>query len=131
MNNKSTVTCRQVDMTVRYHCIRYRHSKTRCFRWLFFFQAEDGIRDLTVTGVQTCALPIFRPLLGRGLVLNEGESWLRQRRLMQPAFHRKRLAILASMMTDEAAAMVQRWQAKRSEERRVGKECRSRWSPYH
>src|SRR2546430_17527818 len=27
--------------------------------WFFFFQAEDGIRDLTVTGVQTCALPIF------------------------------------------------------------------------
>src|SRR2546430_12718323 len=27
--------------------------------FLFFFQAEDGIRDLTVTGVQTCALPIF------------------------------------------------------------------------
>src|SRR5256886_15414773 len=27
----------------------------------FFFQAEDGIRDLTVTGVQTCALPIFGP----------------------------------------------------------------------
>src|SRR2546430_7466657 len=27
---------------------------------IFFFQAEDGIRDLTVTGVQTCALPIFR-----------------------------------------------------------------------
>src|SRR5438270_1821231 len=29
-----------------------------CF-FFFFFQAEDGIRDLTVTGVQTCALPIF------------------------------------------------------------------------
>src|SRR3989475_7379212 len=29
----------------------------------FFFQAEDGIRDLTVTGVQTCALPICRLLL--------------------------------------------------------------------
>src|SRR2546430_5159894 len=28
--------------------------------WFFFFQAEDGIRDLTVTGVQTCALPIWR-----------------------------------------------------------------------
>src|SRR5205085_3135914 len=27
----------------------------------FFFQAEDGIRDLTVTGVQTCALPIWSP----------------------------------------------------------------------
>src|SRR2546430_13701146 len=29
-----------------------------CCRIVFFFQAEDGIRDLTVTGVQTCALPI-------------------------------------------------------------------------
>src|SRR6478736_8897957 len=28
-------------------------------RWSFFFQAEDGIRVLTVTGVQTCALPIW------------------------------------------------------------------------
>src|SRR5438270_6681980 len=28
--------------------------------FIFFFQAEDGIRDLTVTGVQTCALPIFK-----------------------------------------------------------------------
>src|SRR2546427_8951897 len=30
-----------------------------CFFFFFFFQAEDGIRDLTVTGVQTCALPIL------------------------------------------------------------------------
>src|SRR6266853_3272588 len=30
-----------------------------CYCLFFFFQAEDGIRDLTVTGVQTCALPIF------------------------------------------------------------------------
>src|SRR6266853_4168086 len=30
-----------------------------CFFFFFFFQAEDGIRDLTVTGVQTCALPIW------------------------------------------------------------------------
>src|SRR2546430_14064989 len=34
-----------------------------CFVFFFFFQAEDGIRDLTVTGVQTCALPIFRPVV--------------------------------------------------------------------
>src|SRR2546430_11271096 len=32
---------------------------TMCFVFFFFFQAEDGIRDLTVTGVQTCALPIL------------------------------------------------------------------------
>src|SRR2546427_7979206 len=30
-----------------------------CLLFFFFFQAEDGIRDLTVTGVQTCALPIW------------------------------------------------------------------------
>src|SRR2546430_11003234 len=30
--------------------------------FFFFFQAEDGIRDLTVTGVQTCALPILSPV---------------------------------------------------------------------
>src|SRR2546430_5918905 len=42
-----------------------------CFRscafllFFFFFQAEDGIRDLTVTGVQTCALPISDPVIWR------------------------------------------------------------------
>src|SRR5688572_31696546 len=35
------------------------------FLFFFFFQAEDGIRDLTVTGVQTCALPIFRTIWWR------------------------------------------------------------------
>src|SRR2546421_7940837 len=34
------------------------------FFFFFFFQAEDGIRDLIVTGVQTCALPIFLDLYG-------------------------------------------------------------------
>src|SRR2546427_1257193 len=40
-----------------------------CRRLFFFFQAEDGIRDLTVTGVQTCALPILR---GRGILGRDG-----------------------------------------------------------
>src|SRR2546430_10000113 len=39
----------------------YNLSASLCF---FFFQAEDGIRDLTVTGVQTCALPISLAVLG-------------------------------------------------------------------
>src|SRR5256885_9716122 len=43
---------------------------TRCTiarlgQWFFFFQAEDGIRDYKVTGVQTCALPILRHVLSR------------------------------------------------------------------
>src|SRR2546430_8966148 len=46
-----------------------------CAVAFFFFQAEDGIRDLTVTGVQTCALPIFQRarVPGRdGAVVAEG-----------------------------------------------------------
>src|SRR2546430_15578425 len=39
-------------------------------RSFFFFQAEDGIRDLTVTGVQTCALPISYRTRGTGGVAN-------------------------------------------------------------
>src|SRR2546427_11589256 len=42
--------------------------------FFFFFQAEDGIRDLTVTGVQTCALPIF-PYLIRDRVPNYRVQW--------------------------------------------------------
>src|SRR5215217_2644051 len=73
----------------------------------FFFQAEDGIRDIGVTGVQTCALPI-----SAGLRLSATPRRPLARR--QPACTRC-------------------WSptGARSEERRVGKECRSRWSPYH
>src|SRR5256886_10764687 len=40
----------------------------QCYRsFFFFFQAEDGIRDLTVTGVQTCALPILDELAQKGI----------------------------------------------------------------
>src|SRR2546427_8988596 len=38
---------------------------SHCIFFFFFFQAEDGIRDLTVTGVQTCALPILFAALDR------------------------------------------------------------------
>src|SRR5215470_19678640 len=71
----------------------------------FFFQAEDGIRDATVTGVPTCALPIYGPVRARRA---EERTGMRGPGRGHPA---------------------QRGQ--RSEERRVGKECRSRWSPYH
>src|SRR5438445_12328045 len=75
--------------------------------FFFFFQAEDGIRDIGVTGVQTCALPIF-----------DGAARLveQEARVDAPA--------------GEVDVVVARYR-RRSEERRVGKECRSRWSPYH
>lgn len=57
-----------------------------------------------------------RVLLGNGLVMNEGESWLRQRRLMQPAFHRERLAGFAKTMVEETERMLERWECPASEE---------------
>src|SRR5256885_6084433 len=45
--------------------------------FLFFFQAEDGIRDYKVTGVQTCALPILGTILG---TTDGGQTWTAQRR---------------------------------------------------
>src|SRR5437870_13275091 len=71
---------------------------------VFFFQAEDGIRDGHVTGVQTCALPISRARHARQGRLHGRCGPLPP--LGPPHLHR-------------------------SEERRVGKECRSRWGPYH
>lgn len=51
-----------------------------------------------------------KPLFGNGLFTNDGESWLHQRRLMQPSFHHKRLAHFGTTMTDATLAMLERWQ---------------------
>src|SRR5260370_22673911 len=89
----------------------------------FFFQAEDGIRDSSVTGVQTCALPISAALS----VEMQGERatrWLVSIALDAMAGDAK------SRQTGDRALGNLKIEV-RSEERRVGKECRSRWSPYH
>src|SRR5439155_6554198 len=80
-----------------------------CCQYFFFFQAEDGIRDGHVTGVQTCALPIL-------LVL-------------QAVTPPPQLAALKQEVVRDVANRAQFTQQMRSEERRVGKECRSRWAP--
>lgn len=54
---------------------------------------------------------ILRPALGAGLFTNDGDSWLHQRRLMQPAFHHKRLANYLTLMTDSANSLLDRWEA--------------------
>jgi len=52
---------------------------------------------------------IVQPLLGEGLVTAEGEQWRRQRKLMQPAFHRDRIRSFVHTMTEDAAAMLDGW----------------------
>ena len=52
----------------------------------------------------------LRRLLGNGLITNDGESWLAQRRLMQPAFHRRRIMGFGDAMADETAKMLTDWE---------------------
>src|SRR5690606_39707887 len=91
-----------------------------------FFQAEDGIRDFHVTGVQTCALPIF--------VLEDQAGFVdRDRSFILPAQSQTLGQITSDFYTSPftySLALPIEPQG-RSEERRVGKECRSRWAPYH
>src|SRR5256885_11265457 len=97
--------------------------------FIFFFQAEDGIRYYKVTGVQTCALPIsscaaFPFAIGVTCTLTLLDN-----------------VRISSYSTASAACHIHHDPRRkqfprhadqlRSEERRVGKECRSRWSPYH
>lgn len=54
---------------------------------------------------------LFRPILGNGLVTNYGgESWLQQRRLMQPAFHRQKMATLGEVITHGTHTMLEHWE---------------------
>src|SRR5437016_4504225 len=110
---------------------------SRLLMVLFFFQAEDGIRDWSVTGVQTCALPIW----------HHGRAALAARPRARCALACDGVRIqdqLGSRPHDCRAGAARRvlffWQradrvgfaghggaAVRSEERRVGKECRAGW----
>src|SRR2546426_2211590 len=96
--------------------------------FLFFFQAEDGIRDYKVTGVQTCALPISR--YAAYVLLPSGELYWRDLGAREDVD--RGISDFQRALSDPRSTYVKRAaQALRSEERRVGKECRSRWSPYH
>jgi len=55
---------------------------------------------------------ILARLLGNGLVTSEGALWLRQRRLMQPMFHRQKIAAFGAMMTECTAEMLDRWKPR-------------------
>src|SRR5256886_4160728 len=95
--------------------------------FFFFFQAEDGIRDLTVTGVQTCALPISTKFGINCANNSHVPRWLNTSTTGTPRRNSRAIASIFSTVTRSRILLG----GIRSEERRVGKECRSRWSPYH
>src|SRR2546429_8194403 len=114
---------------------------------VFFFQAEDGIRDVAVTGVQTCALPISAALpvtldsvqefrvTTTNYNADQGASSGGQVSLVTKSgsnqFHGSAYEYNRNTYTSANDYFIKQSQLQRSEERRVGKECRSRWSPYH
>src|SRR2546430_11479192 len=108
------------------HALEHKLSGVRGL--LFFFQAEDGIRDLTVTGVQTCALPISRPAPWYAYVDRKNRSTSTIARASSAGRSTRSTNCARDDMNNSASAD---GTMSRSEERRVGKECRSRWSPYH
>src|SRR5205823_7434426 len=99
-----------------------------------FFQAEDGIRDKLVTGVQTCALPISAvgdvegvPLEAAGVRELDAAGALLPRRAVVVDRERAR-ARVEVLDADEDAADRVAGARGRSEERRVGKEWRAEWA---
>src|SRR5437879_12447514 len=94
----------------------------------FFFQAEDGIRDTSVTGVQTCALPISNMKLADPRPIVGGNERVVRPRLEDARFfYNQDRKIRLEARVPQLARVVYHHQL-RSEERRVGKECRSLWA---
>src|SRR2546426_8889213 len=106
-----------------------RRVQRTCVCVSFFFQAEDGIRDYKVTGVQTCALPIYRRPAAHTANHRPAARHERRRRRTHDGVRCELRAAQAAATV--AVARYGVLHGARSEERRVGKECRSRWSPYH
>src|SRR2546430_4061060 len=103
----------------------HAYAGVRCF---FFFQAEDGIRDLTVTGVQTCALPIFAQNGVSKAVYTIPTSFTPGKLEMRLVFD------FSGIQVNDAGAVFFFGEFLNTPE--IGrascrKECRSRWSPYH
>ena len=80
---------------------------------MYLVNHPDYVREILVTNqsnfIKSRALQRAKILLGEGLLTSEGSHHLRQRRLVQPAFHRERLAGYASAMSESAVRVRERW----------------------
>src|SRR2546429_4166973 len=131
--------CRIDQMNMREQCSVASRDESGAKKWkrkvcrlevvFFFFQAEDGIRDVAVTGVQTCALPICHGVDLKSKAIYGREGLVGARKRGEIGIHAVRGGDIVGDHTVLFAGDGER--IERSEERRVGKECRSRWSPYH
>lgn len=90
-----------------------------CFRmgpvWAYLVNHPDLIREVLVTKgklfhKEPRTLNALRQVDGEGLVITEGDVWLRQRRLLQPAFHQRRMGRYAQAIVERTERMIARWQ---------------------
>jgi cytochrome P450 len=72
--------------------------------------AELVLTDSKNYAKRTYVLKLLVPVLGNGLLTSEGDFWLRQRRLMQPAFHKQRIASYGEVMVAYTERLIDRWQ---------------------
>ena len=83
--------------------------------WTWVVHHPDDVKRVMVTNhrnyTKGVGMDRVRLLLGNGLITSEGEFWRRQRRMMQPAFHRKVIERFAGVIDELNAAMLDRWAA--------------------
>ena len=103
---------------IQFHLNAAKFGDVVCIRTglgsLYFVTHPDHIKHILQDNNQNYGRSRFyrmmKPALGEGLLLSEGAFWRRQRRLAQPAFYRQRIATFATLMTDAAAQLLERWQ---------------------
>jgi cytochrome P450 len=87
-------------------------------RRMFLASHPDLIEQVLVTDAKYYTkhfgARMYKPVLGNGLVTSEGDFWLRQRRLAQPAFLKNRVLSYAPVMTDLTRRMLARWRSGQS-----------------
>jgi cytochrome P450 len=90
--------------------------RTRLLFWpSYLIFHPDGVKHVLQGNHQNYDRNLFlykapQAFLGKGLATTDGTSWLQHRRLMQPAFHRTRIAAFGSLMTEATTALLARWQ---------------------
>jgi cytochrome P450 len=107
------------DPLVRWTEIRRAHGDVARYRFVgrdtYFVSSAEGARRVLQENAgnytkEHASYAMLRRLFGNGLFTSEGEFWLRQRRLAQPAFHRQRIAAMANLMADAAEDAARDWE---------------------
>ncbi|HML30522.1 MAG TPA: cytochrome P450 [Hyphomicrobium sp.] len=117
--NLSQVGPRRVDFFLALAQTYGPIASFRIGRWrLFLVSDPDLIQQVLVTDARSYikhfGARTFKPVLGNGLVTSEGDFWLAQRRLLQPAFLKTRVLSYAPVMADLTEAMLAKWMPGRA-----------------